>query len=190
MLRRTYFCSYLYHSSICTSTKTSSVESAKAIVLRHSVICLFALIRVIDICKIFFFFFVFFFFVFFFGCSNFTNIAYGDYCFELRRFNIMRQVNTEIVTNSVIAFFFFFFFFFFLKSVFLKSDSVFDICVLPAVPQLVLSLVVKVAVRLLPLRCVPVVFFYAGAGTANMLHSNLAESLGNLFQCSFSLDWK
>ena len=40
----------------------------------------------------------------FIGCLNFTNIACGDYCFELRSFNIIRQLNAEMLTNSVEAF--------------------------------------------------------------------------------------
>ena len=40
----------------------------------------------------------------FMDCSNFKNIAYQDYCFESRIFNIMRQLNIEISTNAVEAF--------------------------------------------------------------------------------------
>ena len=74
-------------SSICTSTKTRSMESGDIIILCHSEICLATL----DI-------------HFFIGCSNFTNIAYGVYCFESSSFLIMKQWNTELLTNSDDAF--------------------------------------------------------------------------------------
>ena len=37
----------------------------------------------------------------FIGCSDFTNIAYGHYYFELRSFNIMKELDTEILTSWV-----------------------------------------------------------------------------------------
>ena len=75
-------------SSICSSNIMSFVKTGGVVVLRKSEKKVWLSTSIFST-------------GYFIGCTKFTN---WDYCFELRSFSTMRQLNTGILTNSVEAF--------------------------------------------------------------------------------------